>query len=182
MKSFIGMTIFARPTDTRPGPTLMGQILPDPIKNRIEFGFLKKKKTQSGSKSGLDFYKNLARTRPNPVIYIYIYCYDPKIPNLTQNLFKVFSCLSMLSSLSPLTHSPLLPSLILLPCLTTHAVSRPFLMLSSFRSNSLCRRRRRWKSNILATKPLQSHNIAPYSCYALSLVIAEANDHNHSDL
>ena len=141
----------------------------------------------------MDFYKNLARTRPNSVIYIciitkissYIYIYIllyPKIPNLTQNLFKVFSCLSMLSSLSPLTHSPLLLSLILLPCLTTHAVSHPFLMLSSFRSNSLCRRRRRWKSNILATKPLRSHNIAPYSCYALSLVIAEANDHNHSDL
>ena len=48
MKSFIGMTIFARPTDTQPGPTLMGQILPGPIKNRIEFGFLKKKKLEAG--------------------------------------------------------------------------------------------------------------------------------------
>ena len=48
MKSFIGMTIFARPTDTQPGPTLMGQILPGPIKNRIEFGFKKKKKLKAG--------------------------------------------------------------------------------------------------------------------------------------
>ena len=132
-------------------------------------GFLKRK-TRSGSKSGLDFYKNLARTRPNPVIYIYtyiyIYCYNPKTPNLTHNLFRVFNCHSMLSSVSPLTH----------------AVNRPSLMLSASRSHSLCRRRQRRKSKILAVKPLRSHNIAPYICYAASLVIAEANNHNHGDL
>ena len=39
----IGMAIFARPVDTWPSPTLMGRVLPGPIKNRIEFGFFKKK-------------------------------------------------------------------------------------------------------------------------------------------
>ena len=39
---FVGMAIIARPADTRPGPTLMGQILPGPIKNRVGFGFLVK--------------------------------------------------------------------------------------------------------------------------------------------
>ena len=36
------MEIFAQPADTRPGPTLMGWILPGPIRNRVEYGFLKK--------------------------------------------------------------------------------------------------------------------------------------------
>ena len=64
----IGMAIFARPVDTWPSPTLMGRVLPGPIKNRIEFGFLKKKNPKrSGSGSG--FYKNLTRTwtQPDPL-------------------------------------------------------------------------------------------------------------------
>ena len=88
----------------------------------------------------------------------------------------------MLSFLSPLTHFPLPLSLTLLSCLTAHAISRPFLMLSASRSHSLCRRKRRQKSKILAAKPLWSHNITPYICYAMSLVTANANDHNHGDL
>ena len=54
----LGMTIFAQPADAQFGPTLMGQVLPGPIKNRVKFGFLKK------TRSGLDFYKNLTQTRP----------------------------------------------------------------------------------------------------------------------
>ena len=149
------MTIVAQPADTQPGLTLMDRILSSPIKNRVEFGFFKKK-PEVGLSRVWTFTKIWPKLGPTRLyiciitkissfiyIYIYIYCYNPKIPNLTQNLFKVFSCLSMLSSLSPLTHSPLLLSLTLLPCLTAHAVSRLSLMLSSFRSNSLCRRRRR---------------------------------------
>ena len=64
------MVIFARPADIRSSPILMGWVLPGPIKNRIGFGF-KKKKLKLGSGFG-----NL-----NPVIsyitkipiYIYIY-------------------------------------------------------------------------------------------------------------
>ena len=39
----LGMTIFARPTGTRPNSTLMGRILSGPIRNRVGYGFLKKK-------------------------------------------------------------------------------------------------------------------------------------------
>ena len=39
----MGMAIVAQPTDTRPGPTLMDRVLPGLIKNRVGFGFLKKK-------------------------------------------------------------------------------------------------------------------------------------------
>ena len=35
----LGVAIFAQPVDTRSGQTLMDQILPGPIKNRVEFGF-----------------------------------------------------------------------------------------------------------------------------------------------
>ena len=57
------MAIFARPADTRPGPTLMGRVLPGPIKNRVGYGFKKKKKTRNGSGSGPDFIKK-TQTRP----------------------------------------------------------------------------------------------------------------------
>ena len=53
------MTIYAWPTGTRPGSTLIGRVLPSPIKNRVGFGFKKKKKLETGPRFG----KNLARTR-----------------------------------------------------------------------------------------------------------------------
>ena len=40
----VGMTIFSRPAGTRPGPTLMGRVLPSPFRNRVGYGFKKKKK------------------------------------------------------------------------------------------------------------------------------------------
>ena len=55
------MAIFAQPADIRPSPTLMGRVLPGPIKNRVGFGFLKKK-----PEAGLGFYKNPTRTRTQP--------------------------------------------------------------------------------------------------------------------
>jgi len=57
----------------------MGQVLPDLIKNRVGFGFLKKK-TRSESGSGPSFYKNPARTwtRLDPVKYI---CTVTKLPS-----------------------------------------------------------------------------------------------------
>ena len=45
----IGMAIVAQPTDTRLGPTLMDRVLLGLIKNRVGFGFLKKKKPEVGS-------------------------------------------------------------------------------------------------------------------------------------
>ena len=36
------MAIFTRSAGIRSGPILMGQILPDPIRNRVGFGFFKK--------------------------------------------------------------------------------------------------------------------------------------------
>ena len=38
----LGMAIFARSAGTRSGPTLMGRILPGPIRNRVGYGFPKK--------------------------------------------------------------------------------------------------------------------------------------------
>ena len=40
--------IFARPAGTRPGPTLMGRILPSPIRNRVGYGFKKKPEADPG--------------------------------------------------------------------------------------------------------------------------------------
>ena len=83
----IGMAIVAQPTDTRLGPTLMDRVLLGLIKNRVGFGFLKKK-TRSGFGLGLSFWlkpnPNLDPTQPsyeliqlqkNP--YIYIDTYKP---------------------------------------------------------------------------------------------------------
>ena len=48
----LGMAIFTQSVGTRSGPTLMGQILPDPIRNRVGFGFFKKNpnRVQVGSR------------------------------------------------------------------------------------------------------------------------------------
>ena len=56
------MAIFAWPADTRPGPTLMGRVLPGPIRNRIGYGFFKKnlKRVRVGS----GFYLKKTQTRP----------------------------------------------------------------------------------------------------------------------
>ena len=107
----------------RPGLALMGWILPSPIKNRVGFGFLKKK-TRSRFGLGPGFYKNPADspTRLNIYIYIYIVITLTKIPHLTHNLFRLQSHLSSLSlQLTTLTHSPLPLSLTLLSCLTLSA-------------------------------------------------------------
>ena len=130
---------------------LMDWILPSPIKNRVGFGFKKKKKTRNGSKLGPGFYKN--PTQPgyiymynyyNNLLYIYIVITLTKMPHLTHNLFKLQSRLSFLSS----THSPLPLSLTLLSCLSPSAslmlsclTPSASLMLSASWSHSLCRRR-----------------------------------------
>ena len=67
----LGVAIFAQPVDTRPSQTLMDQILPGPIKNRVEFGFLKKNPKR---------VRVFSKTRPEPwlgptQLYIYIYIY-----------------------------------------------------------------------------------------------------------
>ena len=50
----LGMAIFARPVDTRPGLTLMGRVLPDPFRNRVGYGF--KKKNLKRVRVGYGFY------------------------------------------------------------------------------------------------------------------------------
>ena len=80
----VGMAIFARPTGIRPGPTLMGRILPGPIRNRVGYGFLKKNPKRV--RVGFGFYKKIRDPTRNPArlktrhlklqkypIYIYIY-------------------------------------------------------------------------------------------------------------
>ena len=54
------MAIFARPADTRLGPTLMGRVLPGPTRNRVEYGLKKKKKKPE---TGPGFIKK-TQTRP----------------------------------------------------------------------------------------------------------------------
>ena len=46
------MAIQARPAGTRPSPTLMGRILPDPIKNRVGYGFKTKNPKRVRVESG----------------------------------------------------------------------------------------------------------------------------------
>ena len=79
------MEIFARPVDTRPGPTLMGRVLPCPIRNWVGYEF-KKKKTRNGFGSGMGFIKKNPDPTPRktriktpypklqkyPNIYIYL--------------------------------------------------------------------------------------------------------------
>ena len=82
----LGMAIFTRSADTRPGPTLMGRILPGPFRNRVGYGFKKKKNPETGlgrvrillKKPRPDPYKNPYKTRypklqKYPTIYIYSY-------------------------------------------------------------------------------------------------------------
>ena len=51
---WVGMAIIARLADIRLGPTLMGQVLPGPIRNRVGYGFKKKKKKKT--RNGFGFY------------------------------------------------------------------------------------------------------------------------------
>ena len=115
--------------------------------------------------------------------------YNPKIPHLIFTISSTASHLFLFSSplwLMLLSHSHSLSSHV--SRRRPPNVSGTSLMLSASRPHSLCKRRwrRRRKSKILAAKPLWSHpisfNIAPYICFAPSLVIAEANNHNHNDL
>ena len=61
------MAIYIWPADTRPGPTLMGRILPDPLRNRVKYRFIKKKK-----KKNLIRVQVLSKTRLEPELE-----YDP---------------------------------------------------------------------------------------------------------
>ena len=77
----VGMAIFAWPTGIRPGPTLMGRILPGPIRNRVGYGFLKKKPEAGPGfiKKIWDPTQNLARLKTRHLklqkypVYIYSY-------------------------------------------------------------------------------------------------------------
>ena len=106
-----GMTISTRFTDNSPGPTLIGRVLLDPIKNRFRFGF--KKKTKSGS----DFSQKLG-LNPNParpgyiyvqlLKYIYIYIYIViTLPHLTLSSTASHLSLQLTTLTLSLTISPL---------------------------------------------------------------------------
>ena len=78
------MAIVARSVGTRSGSTLMGRVLPDPIKNRVGFAFLKKNpkrvrvfcKTQLEPKPGPDPTRlQVKKITKKTLLYIYIYIY-----------------------------------------------------------------------------------------------------------
>ena len=68
------MAIFARPAGTQPCLTLMGQILPSSIRNRVEYGLKKKKKKPEASPGRVRVLSKKFETRPetqpryNPII------------------------------------------------------------------------------------------------------------------
>ena len=74
------MAIFARPADTRPGPTLMGRILPGPFRNRVGYGFKKKKPEMGPGRVRVLLKKPRPDPRPDP--YKTRYPKLPKCPNI----------------------------------------------------------------------------------------------------
>ena len=56
------MTIYARPADIRPDPTLIGRVLPGPIRNRV--GYRVFKKNPKRVRVGSGFY--LKKPKPDP--------------------------------------------------------------------------------------------------------------------
>ena len=119
------MAIFDQPEGTRPGPTLMGRVLPGPIRNRVGYGFLKlkKKKTRSGS----GFYQKKKKPRDltqNPtqiktrypeitkIPYIYT-CNLTLIPHFSSTTTKLNSLPAsvrhFLSLISAQSHTSTLP-------------------------------------------------------------------------
>ena len=86
----LGMAIFAQLVGTRPGSTLMGLILPGLIRNRVEYGFKKKKKNPNRIRGLSKKSETRPETQPgyNPVFLklpknppIYIAITNPKIPH-----------------------------------------------------------------------------------------------------
>ena len=67
MYSHLGMAIFTRSAGTRSGPILMGRILPDPIRNRVGFGFLKKKPEPGPGRVRVFINPRPGPTRTRPV-------------------------------------------------------------------------------------------------------------------
>ena len=65
----VGMAIVARFASIWPSLTLMGRILPGPIKNRIGFGL---KKSRSGSGSGLGFFFFLTPKRVQVGVRVFL--------------------------------------------------------------------------------------------------------------
>ena len=61
---WVGMTIFTRLADIQLGPTLMGRVLPGPIRNRVGYELKKKKKNPKRVQVGFGFYKK--KPRPDP--------------------------------------------------------------------------------------------------------------------
>ena len=105
------MAIFAWPVGTQPDSTLMGQVLPSLIKNRVGFGFFFKKKLATS----LGFNKTWRV--PDPTIYLSTkipsYIYSNKTYHLILISFHIFNRLHspLPVSLSfPLLSSPLLSS------------------------------------------------------------------------
>ena len=81
------MAILAQPVDTRSDPTLMGWILPGPIRNRVEYGFKKKKTPETGpgrvwvllKKPRPNLYKNPFKNPLPKITKIPYYIYKPII-------------------------------------------------------------------------------------------------------
>ena len=66
----LGMAISARPVGTRSDPTLMGRVLPGPIKNRVGYGLKKKPEADPGRvRVLLKKTRNPPRLKPGTLNY-----------------------------------------------------------------------------------------------------------------
>ena len=103
------MALFAGPAGTWPNPTLIGQVLPSRIRNRVRYRFFFKKKPEAG----LGFIKKIWNLTRNPariktrypeitkIPHIYIYTYNlTLIPHLFSSNLELTP-----PSLSPHPHS-----------------------------------------------------------------------------
>ena len=119
------MAIFARPTGTRPGPTLMDRVLPNPIRNRVRYGFFFLKKTKAGSgfikksetrpKTWLGYNPVTLKLQKKPLIYIV----SPSFvqPQLTPSL----QCLTLVEA-----HSQKHTQALILTLIHSHSHNRLF--------------------------------------------------------
>ena len=118
------MAIFTRSAGTRSGPTLMGRVLPGPIRNRVGYGFFKKKPEAGPGfiKKIWDPTQNLARLKTRHLklqkYHVYIFLYSNPNP-------------SFLHSSAANTHTPSPSFLNLSPAIPHFSSVRHSLSLSS---------------------------------------------------
>ena len=132
------MAIFAQPAGIWPGPTLMGRVLPGPIRNRVGYGFLKK--TSKRVQVGFRFYQKNPKPDPKPnpditrlklqkkALYIYRAITNPSPSFVQQQLTPPSQLLTLIEAHSsshshlihPHSHSRRLPQAITITVSRSH--------------------------------------------------------------